>query len=89
MALTTNLIPLTNGPSVPANIVTWLLSAEDRGLTFTIHENGRLHVGPASASTPTTTPSSGNIATCWWLASPTAMRWPRTRYESRLPHGPS
>ena len=48
MAASTDvLIPLTNGPAVPESVVLWLLDAEDRGLTFHLLPDGKLHVSPA------------------------------------------
>src|SRR4030095_3606465 len=40
------LIPLANGPSVPAVVILWLTAAEERGLRFQIEPDGRLHIGP-------------------------------------------
>ena len=42
------LIPLKHGFAVPESVLTWLLSTEDRGVTFAV-VNGRLRVSPATA----------------------------------------
>lgn len=46
------LIPLRDGPTVPTSIVTWLISAEDRGVQFHVAPDGRLRVGPPGRVTP-------------------------------------
>jgi hypothetical protein len=40
------LVPLRDGPVVPASLISWLIDAEFRGLAFRIEPDGRLHVGP-------------------------------------------
>jgi hypothetical protein len=46
------LVPLRDGPAVPAGVIRWLLRAEDRGLVFRAEPDGRLHVGPREVVTP-------------------------------------
>jgi hypothetical protein len=40
------LIPLRDGPAVPASVVVWMTNAEERGVRFRLDSDGRIHVGP-------------------------------------------
>jgi hypothetical protein len=42
----TSRLPLRDGPTVPAEVVLWMLDAADRGLTFTLLPSGRFTVTP-------------------------------------------
>lgn len=46
------LIPLRDGPVVPASVVSWLIDAEFRGLRFRPAPDGQLRVGPPAVVTP-------------------------------------
>jgi hypothetical protein len=40
------LIPLRDGPVVPASVVLWMTNLEERGVRFRLDPDGRIHVGP-------------------------------------------
>lgn len=45
-------ISLVNGPTLPRNVVDWLIGVADRGITIEPQPDGRLKVTPADAMTP-------------------------------------
>jgi hypothetical protein len=47
-----SLIPLRDGPTVPAWVCQWLIEAEGRGLLFRIQPDGKVHVGPRARVQP-------------------------------------
>lgn len=40
------LIPLRDGPAVPASVVVWMTNAEERGVRFRLDSDGLIHLGP-------------------------------------------